>query len=526
MIPSMTQHACSQEQKQWADYYKERLPLQLRQVTAFVSARYDKPDMLRPHLRSCLLLLEATADRHDLSALWVALVDALHPLPLRWGFWSPWLDILRQAASKAANLNRPALQAEYLAYTAALLSETALAETALSTAREALDCAHRAGDAYSIALAGSKIMAALHGLGRFAEAQDTLTSAKEAMNSAASSGAIRDAHGRALLQIEEMDLMRHFGRLPEALALGEQLVATLKAIPDLDLHEFATALRRRATILWAAGQYAAAAADLTRSAELFRQVGDPLGAVFSEGNLGLVYFSMGDLDLAEAIKVRAVRAAEDLNAGWWLVRDLGELSGIYMYRGQLDTTLVYCRRHVELARLYNDERQLAQARDNRGVTLMLLGRYEEAHPDIEAALSYFQEHGPAESLVAATLDMALYLRSVNEPERAALLAEENFSRARQLGYPVLHMLTSRCLAMFKSRDDQVRLLQEALALAREHDRKMDIAGSLFSLSAITGDAAEGDRLYDQAALMLREMGTEGWLIGHSRDNPPHLPLLL
>ena len=95
----------SAEQQRWSSFYADRMALQLRQVLAFVSARRENPDTLRSHFESCLALMEAASDRDDLSSLWLELVDALHPLPLRWGFWSPWLDVLGQAADKAAGLD-------------------------------------------------------------------------------------------------------------------------------------------------------------------------------------------------------------------------------------------------------------------------------------------------------------------------------------------------------------------------------------------------------------------------------------
>ncbi len=321
-----------------------------------------------------------------------------------------------------------------------------------------------------------------------------------------------------------MDLARQDGRLAEAISIGDRLIAALEATTGIDLHDLATAYRRRSTILWAAGRYAEAARDLTKSAAMFRAAGDPLAAVFSEGNLGVVYFSMGRFQLAETVKARAIRSAEELNANWWLVRDLGELCGIYMYSGQLERALTYCHRHVQLARQLGDQRQLALARDNRGVTLMLLGRHDEAQPDIEHSLRYFRDEGIIENTVLATLDMALFLRATGEWEQAMALAEVSYSQANGLDFPILRILTTRCLALFRPPAEQGRLLREALALAEAHERRMDVAGCLFSLAALEADAAVRGRLYDQAAAMLREMGAEAWLAGHSPTEPPLLPM--
>lgn len=525
MIPSPTRHKWPHERERWAGFYAERLPLQLRQVTAFASARRDKPDTLRLHFESCLTLLEATANRHDLSALWLALVDALHPLPLRWGFWSPWLDVLQRAADKAAELDRPAMRARYLAHMATLLLDTAQAGAALRRASEALDEAGRAGDSYVLALAGSRMAGALSALGRYDEARELLLSVRHQLDALPTGASgLPEVPGYALLDMEQMDLARQDGRLAEAVVIGERLIAALEAMAGIDPHDLATALRRRATILWAAGRYDEAARDLTRSAEMFRAAGDPLAAIFSEGNLGVVYFSMGQFRLAETVKARAIRSAEELNANWWLVRDIGELCGIYMYSGQLERALTYCRRHVELARRLGDERQLALARDNRGVTLMLLGRHDEARPDIEDSLTYFRDEGIIESTVLATLDMALFLRATGEPERAAALAEESYARANRLDSPILRILTTRCLALFRPPAEQEQLLREALALAEAHERRMDVAGCLFSLAALENDTAERVRLYNQAAAMLREMEAEAWLADRSPADPPLLPM--
>lgn len=512
-------------QQRWSDRYAEHLAFQLRRVAAFVSAGRDDPEALRRHFESCLALLEATAGRNDLSALWIDLVNALHPLPLRWGFWSPWLDVLRKAADKAAGLGSPALRARYLGNMATLFLETQQADAALCTANEALDEAGRTGDGYALALAGSRAAGTLTVLGRHHEAQELLRGVRQQLDAmpAATSGEPQ-ATARALLDVEEMDLARQDGRLAEAITIGERMIAALEATADIDSHDLATAYRRRATILWAAGRFADAAEDLTRSAALFRAVGDPLAAIFSEGNLGLVYFSMGRFQLAETVKVLAIRSAEELNAYWWLVRDLGELCGIYMYTGQLERALSYCHRHVELARRLGDGRQLALARDNRGVTLMLLGRHDEARADIEDSLRHFQDEGIIENTILATLDMALFLRGTGELDRAASLAGDNFQQARELDFPILHILTTRCLALFRPPVEQDRLLREALALAEAHGRRMDVAGCLFSLAALATNAAERGRLYDQAAAMLREMGAEAWLVNHSSAAPPLIPM--
>lgn len=511
-----------EERQHWPRFYAERLTAQLDQVTAVARQRRAHPDRIRRHFSSFLSLLNACDAHAPLDPLWLELVDALHPLPLWWGQWASWLAVLRRAAAKAETLGKAARQADYLAHAAALLEDTGASELALRAGREALRLARQVGDAPRTALAAALVSSSLRNSGR---AHDALRLLEEVEGI---TGVLDDrlplSRETALLTLERLDLHRHFGRLPEAVELGERLVVGLDHSPDLDDHTRAVVLRRGATILWAAGRFAQAASDLRRSAELFTSVGDAFGAIFSEGNLGLVYHSMGRFDEAEASKLRAIQAGEALNANWWLVRDLGELCGIYMYTGQLERALTYCHRHVELARQLGDKQQLALARDNRGVTLMLLGRHDEARPDIQDSLRYFQDEGMFENTILATLDMVLFLRATGESEQAAALADESFSQASRLDYSVLRILTTRCLALFQPPAEQDRLLREALALAEVHERRMDVAGCLFSLAALQTDEAERGRLYGQAAAMLRDMQAEAWLAGHSPYDPPLLPL--
>jgi tetratricopeptide (TPR) repeat protein len=326
--------------------------------------------------------------------------------------------------------------------------------------------------------------------------------------------------------MERMDLERHFGHLSEAVAIGEHLITQLESTPGLDPHHLAVAYRRRATIMWVVGRYTTAVADLQQSIGLFNNTGDILSATFSEGNLGLVYYSMAQYDRAESSKLHAIRVAEDLNAGWWLVREVGEMCAIYMARGELARALSFCRRHIELAKQFNDATQLGIASSNRSVTLLLLGRFDEAGLDIETAFHNFHEQDRVESIIAGTIDMTLFLRGTGQMDKASRLAEENYKRAFSYQFPVLQLLTTRCLALFRSATEQEILLRQALSLATSLDRRLDIAGCMFSLSVVVSNANEQNALYEQAVEMLNQMGAKSWLDGHSMKNPPLLPLFL
>jgi tetratricopeptide (TPR) repeat protein len=513
------------ERRRWSRFYAERLAAQLRQAVALLDDA--PPDRRRSHFDTCLSLLNATAARPDLVEPWLALVDRLHPQPVRWGQWAAWLGVLQQAADRAATTGQPARQAEYLAYAADLRLNTGQLAAALDTARQAMHQATRHRAAWPLAVAGSHAAAALRAMARYDEAQALVDQTRSSLGQLPPPQPLaRAVLAAALLDLEQMDLHRTFKRLDAALALGEGLIARLSAAAGADPHDLANAYVRRATIVWVSGQYAAAADDLQRAAALFRQAGDALQATFAEANLGTVYYSMSRYGPAEAYKLAAVRAAEEVNARAQLVSEFGDLSTIYIGLGRMEAALDYTNRMIALADELGNDAELSRGRGNRGYVLLALGRYEEALADIEFGLDLYRRQGRLEGTIVTTVDLILYLRGTGQAGRAAQLAQENYEAAWREAFPHLHIVTARCLALFLPPPQQEALLRQTLALARQHARPMDEAGCLFSLAAVVADAGERAALFQQGAALLRQMGCPGWLDGRSVDDPPLLPMTI
>lgn len=515
----------AKERQRWTRFYAQRLLDQLRAALAQIDGA--PPGTLQPHFDTFLSLLNATGGRAELAPLWLELVDQLHPLPVRWGQWAAWLAILRHATHKAKTLNQPAQQAGYLAYTADLLLNVGQLEPTLDTAREALSLARRNDAAWPLAVAVNAASATLRSLARYNEAQALVDAARgELARLEPPRPQARAAMATALLDLEQMDLLRYFKRLDDALALGHALIERLVAVEGVDPHDLATAYLRRATIVWVSGRYQNASEDLQRAAELFRTVGNSLQAIFAEGNLGLVYYSMSRYAEAERLMLAAIRAAEESNARNRLVSDLGDLSVVYIALGRMDLANDYTSRMVKLATELGNSAELSRGRGNRGYTLLRLGRFEEALADIEFSLDLYRRQGRVEGTIVTTIDLILYLRGMGDEEQATRLAEENYEAALREDFPHLHIVTARCLALFPPVERQRALLEQTLALAREHERPMDEAGCLFSLTGLTEDAAGRDTYYRAAERLLRQMGATGWLTGKSPADPPLLPMTI
>ncbi len=513
------------ERRRWTHFYDQRLADQLRRA-ADLAARTEPPD-LRPHLESCLSLLNVTAERAELGPLWLALVDSLHPQPVRWGQWATWLVILRRAAGKAAQMNQTARQAEYLAYVAELLLNTGQFEVALTNAWMALRLARQSRAVWPLSVAAGVASATLRALARFGEAQALIDDARAVMaHYPPPTPPARAAMAAALLELEQLDLHRHFSRQAEALALGEAIIANLSAVTGVDPHDLATAHLRRATITWAFDRYQAAADDLRRAAQLYRRAGDELQATFAEGNLGTVYLSLSRYGEAEAFKLAAIHAAEDVNARHALVSELGDLSVVYIGLGRMEAAYEYADRMVKLAAALGNEAELSRGRGNRGYILLALGRHDEALADVEASLARYRAQGRVEGTLVTMINMVLYHRGLGEEEHAAELARENYEAAMREDFPKLHIVTARCLALLLPPPERKKLLQQTLILARQHSRPMDEAGCLFALAAIEANPDQRQAYYQAGARLLESMGPTHWLVGKSPTDPPLLPMMI
>jgi tetratricopeptide (TPR) repeat protein len=513
------------ERRRWSRFYVERLAAQLRQAVALMDDA--PPHALRPHFDSYISLLNATAARSDLVAPWLALVDRLHPQPVRWGQWAAWLVVLQRAAAKAAAADQPARQAAYLAYAADLRLKTGQFSPALEVAQAALQLARAVQAAWPLGVAGAVAAAALRAMARYEEAQALIQQTQAIIKRSPSPRSpARAVMATVLLDLEQMDLHRTFKRLDAALALGQSLIARLSAVAEIDPHDLADAYVRRATIIWVSGQYEEAADDLQRAAALFRQAGDPLQATFAEANLGTVYYSLSRYGPAETYKLAAIRAAEEVNARAQLVSEFGDLSTIYIALGRMETALDYTNRMIALATELGNDAELSRGRGNRGYVLMGLGRYDEALADITFGLQLYRQQGRLEGTIITTVDLVLYLRGTGRAEEAAQLARDNYDAAWRETFPHLHIVTARCLALVRPPAEQETLLRQALTLAQAHRRPLDVAGCLFSLSAVAADAGERAMLFRQGAALLEQMDCTGWLVGRSPADPPLLPMII
>jgi tetratricopeptide (TPR) repeat protein len=127
--------------------------------------------------------------------------------------------------------------------------------------------------------------------------------------------------------------------------------------------------------------------------ELAESLGDDRMLSTVVGNIGLVYWKMGQIERALSSYERALaldQARGDLIA---ITRHTGNIGILYMERGRYQEALETIGDSLEAAVEMGSKRSIAMRTGNMGIVYGLLGQYEHAHHRFELALRMDREAG-------------------------------------------------------------------------------------------------------------------------------------
>jgi tetratricopeptide (TPR) repeat protein len=487
--------------------------------------RRSRSSELRTHLGSLLTLLRRARSHPHLYPQMVALIAALHPWPLRWLRWEAWEHEIRFAIQVYADRNQPHRQAEFLGHLAKLLFDTGRLDQALATGKEALTLARAHGAVKPLATAGCTVVQTLLRRGRSDEAQHLLTQLLADVSAADSASRRERTLALAHLGLQQLIFLRRDDRLDEAIAQAGRIITRLDALAVPAKHLMAEAYRERSTMAWAAGRYPEAVRDIQRAIRMFAELGDEFAEADARGNLGLIYCTMTAFDRAEKEMRHLILMAERLNARWHLTYAVDYLAVIYLMRGELRRATRTFDRAVSLAQRVGDLKAIHRIQSNRAVAWLYQGKYEAAIPDLEADLNFSEEHDLGGAVEMDCICLSLCYQGLGQEERAIRLAERAWEVAQRLGKPVFRTLALRCLAEHRP-DERKNLLERALVLAREANRPLDEAACLLSLSDLTQDQVERQRLWGEGVHILERIGATAWLESASRGESPRIIILM
>lgn len=494
---------------------------------AAVYVRKQSPSQSERHVRSFLTLLQQARAFRDLNELAVILITALHPWPQRWGEWDLWELELRFAAQVCADVGRPLLQAEFLTYLAEQLSIRGHLIEAQDVAQRALALAR---DNQAVALF-ARAGAALIGVYDLQAEYETADALLQSLESEAET--LRDHTSQqeyllaqARLGLPKATALRKQGHIEQAIQLMDQLIKNLESLDSPQPYLLGELYRTRGLMFWVHVHYPEAKCDLQQAMTLFAQEGDASAEVYTQSILGLVHWSLSELEEAERTIRRSIVYGERTNARWRLIRDVGNLALVYLSRGELEMTLALLERHEHLALQLGDVWELHRVYGHRAEVQLCQGQAQEAYAVLQETYDYGQKYGSREGYGLDCLALGLCYLQLGNKQQAIQLYEEALELSRQIASPALESLTLRYLATEVEAERGRTYLQQALALAQTRGRRLDVAFCLLTLASIAESPETRAQYWELGVQELEAIGATAWLKLATPESLPCFPPLL
>jgi tetratricopeptide (TPR) repeat protein len=267
------------------------------------------------------------------------------------------------------------------------------------------------------------------------------------------------------------------------------------------------ALEKLGVVLRTMGRYDEALEMLETAARLQHETGDLEGEGQVVAQIGVLCNLSGAAEYGISRVQPLVEALERLPPTRSLALLYAALVRLYNFIGsqadQLDTT----ERLLDLTRRLTDDRLLAEAEVHRGVSLMYLGRYEEALQLLESAIPRAESIGDLHTVCLALDFGSLIYHAWHQLKQARIYRDRSVEVAERLGDPreIAHRATEAAYLTFLIGDwDASREYAErAVTSAMEQDNLRTFVQPLYTLAELA--LYSGDR--EDAAGYLQESTT-------------------
>jgi len=241
-------------------------------------------------------------------------------------------------------------------------------------------------------------------------------------------------------------------------------------------------------VYFALGEYEKAINYHEQALAIAKSNGDKDGEAAGLGNLGIIYRSLGEYETAvshfEQVLVIARTSGDKGSEGM----SLNQLGSVYRFLGDYDTATHYHEQALAIFQLINDKTGEGNALGNLGIIYRSLGDYETAVSYMEQALAIAQEIGDKENEGIQLGNLGLVYGSVGEYEIAMGYHEQALAIALAIGDKAgeasqLGNLGSahRFLGEYETAVDY---LEQSLTITQEIGYKAGEASNLYEIGLI------------------------------------------
>ncbi|HEY1302061.1 MAG TPA: TIR domain-containing protein [Vicinamibacterales bacterium] len=197
----------------------------------------------------------------------------------------------------------------------------------------------------------------------------------------------------ATCRVERADCFAALGRLEEAAGLYEQGISELVALHDERTAAVAAAefggVRRQQR------RFTAALAAFETARDFFTRVNEPASVANAYGEIARTYRAMERFSDAEETYRKALEIRVRVGDRTGEAAALSELASLYSdHLNRPEDAVAFDRRAAETFARLGDQKREALVRNNLAATLLEIGRYDEARPEVERAIECKKLFGP------------------------------------------------------------------------------------------------------------------------------------
>ena len=231
------------------------------------------------------------------------------------------------------------------------------------------------------------------------------------------------------------------------------------------------------------------------------------------GELGVIYYYLGELNKALEYYKKALELDEGLGIKEGIAKDLGNIGIIYRIKGELDKALEYFERVLALDEVLGRKEGIAIQLGNIGTVYRIKGELDEALVYYEKALKLSEGLGIKEVMAVQLRNIGNVNLDKGEHEKAlgyylkALKLDEGLGRKKEIAADL-----GNIGIVYRIRGEIEKALEyfeKALELDEELGMKEGIATELMNIGNVNFDKGElGKALeyYDNALKVFKEMG--------------------
>ncbi len=311
--------------------------------------------------------------------------------------------------------------------------------------------------------------------------------------------------------------MLHLGDYADAEAIYQEGLALAHKSEDLGI--ISDILRGLGIVASNRGDYVQAEAFCQQGLTIDREIGNRRGESAQLGNLGNVYYCLGQMEVdgnrPGAIEYyrQALAIAQEIDDRPGEGRWLGSLGNVYIVLGQVERAIEYYEQVLVITREIGHRQTESNTLSNLGNAYRCLGQMERAIEYHKQALAIAQEIGHRQNESYTLLNLGLAYHDLGQIERAIEYHRQALTIAREISHRQTESIALSGLGTAYSVLGQVEQAieyhKQALDIVQEIGDRLYEGEHLTTLGAAyhsLGQAKRAIECYEQALAITREIG--------------------